>query len=293
MEKTNIAKPLTDKELRILQLTELDIMLEFDRICRKNDIKYYIIGGTLLGAVRHKGFIPWDDDADIAMLRADYERFLQVCENDLDKEKYYYHDRFRTEGYRWGFGKLRKKNTTFVRPTTEDMPYEQGVYIDLMPLDYVPNSTMGQLVCDWIAFFFRKAAWAKVGKKTTKNILCRGCYYLLDAIPFSVQNKLFKKFVQRLNRKPTKYVRILGVYIAKAKGEKGCWRYKTEWLNNMRDYEFEGYLLEGFADAQQALRRTYGDYLKPVRFPALTFSECVLPPLDEIKVRDELKEKLL
>ena len=70
---------LDDKQLRQLQLIELEMLLEVDRICRKNQINYTITGGTLLGAVRHKGFIPWDDDADVALLRDEYERFKIAC----------------------------------------------------------------------------------------------------------------------------------------------------------------------------------------------------------------------
>lgn len=73
-----VAKKLTPQEFRTMQLLELDLLIEFDRVCRKHGIKYCITCGTLLGAVRHKGYIPWDDDADIAMLREEYEKFRQL-----------------------------------------------------------------------------------------------------------------------------------------------------------------------------------------------------------------------
>ncbi len=126
MVKEKQIQPLSPGELRTLQLTELELLIEFDRICRKNHIKYTIIGGTLLGAVRHKGFIPWDDDADVALLRSEYEAFVRACDHDLDSGRYYFQDRFQTEGYRWGYGKLRMRGTSFVRPNTEHMPMNRG-----------------------------------------------------------------------------------------------------------------------------------------------------------------------
>lgn len=65
-------------------------MIEFDRICRKAEIRYFITGGTLLGAVRHKGFIPWDDDVDVELLREDYEKFAKVCETEFNHGKYFF-----------------------------------------------------------------------------------------------------------------------------------------------------------------------------------------------------------
>lgn len=143
-----------DKDtLRRLQHTELELLREVDRICRKNHIHYNIIAGTLLGAVRHGGFIPWDDDADVAMMRQDYEKFCKVCVTDLDMEKFYFQDQKNTKGYRWGYGKLRRKDTLFLREYQEHMPYGQGVFIDIFPLDYVPENYVLRCIHNLICFY--------------------------------------------------------------------------------------------------------------------------------------------
>ena len=104
------AKELTPKQFRKMQLTQLDMLVDFDRVCRKHGINYVIFTGTLLGAVRHKGFIPWDDDADIGILREDYEKFKKVS-NELNPEICYFQNHETDPEYRWEYGKLRRSNT--------------------------------------------------------------------------------------------------------------------------------------------------------------------------------------
>ena len=104
-----------NETLRQVQLIQLEMLIEVDRICKKCNIKYNIIAGTLLGAIRHGGFIPWDDDADVALLRPEYENFRAACKTELDKSRFYFQDHRNTKGYRWGYGKLRRKNTLFLR----------------------------------------------------------------------------------------------------------------------------------------------------------------------------------
>ena len=125
--------------LRQIQKVQLEMLVEVDRICRLCGIKYNIIAGTLLGAVRHGGYIPWDDDADVALLRPEYEKFRQAVKYELDTSRFYFQDNRRTKGYRWGYGKLRRKNTLFLREYQEHMPYKQGIFIDIFPLDGVPD----------------------------------------------------------------------------------------------------------------------------------------------------------
>ena len=122
---------LNEEQLRKLRSIQMEMLLEVKRICEKHGIKYSLIGGSLLGAVRHQGYIPWDDDADIGMLRKDYEKFRKVCKKELDPERFYFQDDRNTEGYRWGYGKLRKKNTLFLREHQEYLDFGQEIFIDI------------------------------------------------------------------------------------------------------------------------------------------------------------------
>lgn len=128
---------IDDAELQKIQEIQKELIAEVDRICKKCGIHYNMVGGTMLGAIRHGDYIPWDDDADIGFLRREYEKFRKACKTELDTDRFYMQDLRDTEGYRWGYGKLRRKNTEFVRLNQEFMPYEQGISIDLMPFDNV------------------------------------------------------------------------------------------------------------------------------------------------------------
>ena len=120
--------------LRKLQLAELQTLLQIDRVCKKHGIPYFLDGGTALGAVRHKGFIPWDDDMDIGMLRPDYERFLEVARAELEPE--YELVEPRTNDRLAGmFAKVWKKGTVFETEETRDAGIAQGIFVDIFPYD--------------------------------------------------------------------------------------------------------------------------------------------------------------
>ena len=133
---------LSGEELRKLQLVEYELICEVDRICKKNNIQYTLYAGTLLGAVRHQGFIPWDDDADIAFLPEEYEKFFEACKRDLNTEKFFLQDYRTDEYYRWGYAKLRRNNSAFIREGQEHMKYHNGICIDLFSLYSVPDNRL-------------------------------------------------------------------------------------------------------------------------------------------------------
>ena len=151
---------ISEKELHSIQQIQLELICEVNRICKKCNIQYNMVGGTMLGAIRHKGYIPWDDDADIGFLRKEYEKFREACKIELDKDRFYFQDFRDTNGYRWGYGKLRRRDTEFVRLNQEFMPYEQGISIDIMPFDNVPDSRIGKRIHMFVCFIYRKILWS-------------------------------------------------------------------------------------------------------------------------------------
>jgi len=135
----------------------LTILKEFDRVCKKLNIPYVLFSGTLLGAVRHKGFIPWDDDIDVIMLRSDYDRFLQSADAILDSEKYYLQKEF-SEHWPMFFSKLRLNDTACIEKYhPKDKETHQGIYIDIFPADSAAKSPLGRK----LQFYASKVVIAK------------------------------------------------------------------------------------------------------------------------------------
>ena len=139
-----------DKDRIKLWQIELNLLDGFKEICKENDLSYFLIGGSAIGAVRHKGFIPWDDDMDIGMLRPDFERFIATCKEKLGRDMYleYGLDSENKEFY--SFCRLRDRNSTAVIRSQYKRKGVHGVFIEIYPFDKVPKSR-----------FIRKIQWKK------------------------------------------------------------------------------------------------------------------------------------
>lgn len=256
---------LSEEELKQLQSVELELLVEFDRICRAHNIIYSIDGGTLLGAVRHGGFIPWDDDADVIMVRSEYVKFKKIAEKELDKDRFYLQDMDNTEGYRWGYGKLRRKNSSFVRMNQEHMPYEQGIFMDIFICDNVPENYSARRICNFVSYIYRKFLWSKVGCQVEHGVK-RVLMKLISQIPEKAIKRSYRRYIRHRNKKASNWVKCL-TFPACNK----TYGYKREWYEDVEDITFEDVMLKGSRKKEEYLEFLYGDYMS-------------LPPIEKRKV---------
>ena len=146
------------KTLNKIHRSEQEILDEITRVCDKNGLRYLLIGGTLLGAIRHNGFIPWDDDLDISMPREDYEKFLGIAPKELG-DRFLLEDISTNDEYCYMFSKVKLKNT-IMREKTMSESYDggQGIWVDIFPLDYTNHFKDSFIKLKWrkrhVSFYY-------------------------------------------------------------------------------------------------------------------------------------------
>ncbi|MBO4835876.1 MAG: LicD family protein [Lachnospiraceae bacterium] len=255
---------ITGENFRKMQLVQLDMIKELDRVCRKHDIGYVLVSGTLLGAVRHKGYIPWDDDGDVAMLREDYEKF-KALSNEMDPSICYFQDHDTDPEYRWGYGKLRRTGTKYIRVGQEHLKCKTGIFVDVFPLDDVPLSFIGQVFQDVHCYILRKILWSEVGKYSAKGFK-KLWFSLLSKIPAQTVFDWLDVYVRKSNNSTPNRVRALtlpaaGKYYYKSEHLKDRYGMPKEWFLERAEYEFEGEHFLGTKDYDAILKHYYRDYM--------------------------------
>lgn len=267
---------ISDEELKQLQAAELEILIELDRICRKYQIQYSLDGGTLLGAVRHKGFIPWDDDIDVIMLREEYFKFRKACKHELDHKRFFLQDYRSDPHYRWGYAKIRRNGTELMRPGQEKLKQHSGVYIDLFVADNVPDNYMIRRFHYLFCFLIRKMQYSEVGKDAEKNYVKKILYRMLSKVPRDTIFHMRNWLAARSNRRRTE---LISHYTFEY--PKRC-RYglPRKCFDEMVEMEFEGKRFFGFKDYHSYLFGHYGDYMtlppKQERIPHLEIKRLKL-----------------
>lgn len=241
-------------ELRKLQLHQLEMLRELDKICRKHDIKYHLSAGTLIGAVRHKGFIPWDDDVDTEMFFDDYLKFVEVCKTELDENKYFLQTMDSDPYHRYIFAKLREHNTLCVRKGQEHMKHHHGIYIDVFPLYPAPKNKVLFRIFSSIISVCKTILWSPVGSVSEESPSRRVRYKIYSSIPKNIPLKIIKVLVSLC--KNDVYSASLGCPVTQ-----GLQRNKRDYVERI-EAEFEGCKFFIPANYDKILRQIYGDYMK-------------------------------
>lgn len=255
--------------LRRIHDCELEIVQEIDRICTENGLKYYLFYGSLIGALRHQGFIPWDEDMDVAMPREDYETFLRIAPNVL-KEKFMLDDISTNPQYFNPFAKVRNKNTVFAIRDLRDYHGNQGLWVDIFPLDLSDASEAE--IAQRIRYTHRLRAGIRqhrhmntlVGAKLRTKVLC-------NAIALIPDKKLWQKMkalhtAEKTGRQYVAYGSDIGDKYPKRA------IFSVDAFEPARTVPFEGVPLRIPCRSEELLTRIYGDYMQiPPKEKQITF----------------------
>ncbi|MBR2965583.1 MAG: LicD family protein [Clostridia bacterium] len=252
---------ISPEERREIQRGSLEALKELKRLCDKHGLRYYLVAGTLLGAVRHGGFIPWDDDVDVAMPRSDYKRLESLAKKELSPNFFYQTEK--TDKHSpFFFAKLRKDGTSVTEFLFRGSKMHTGCYVDIFPLDRCPSREKRARRFFKLTSFFTCALIAK----TSDNFVCE--YTKKGALfAFSVMKKLPRCILLFLRNAVRVYYTLTSSkkVICTVAGSYGYPRetYPSEWFDERAELKFEDEVFPVPKEYDKALTHMYGDYMTP------------------------------
>ena len=251
-----LARPpgeVADPELRDLQLAELSILREFVRVCEAHGLRYYLAYGSLLGAVRHHGFIPWDNDIDVTMPRDDYNRFAEICASHL-RPGFGWQSYSTERDYPHLFGKLIDTGTVMRQAPTQHLPFRQSVCIDVFPLDGLADGPIEELMQRVLIRICRLRLGADVNRVPAKRFLVQLVRILPRDAAIAAIETMNRHFpVGRARR----WVCVGGPYGHRRQ------TFPSWWFGPGATQAFEGLTAVGPVDFDRYLAQLYGDYMTP------------------------------
>lgn len=252
---------MKELSLQEIQALELSLLKEFDALCKDNNLRYSLGGGTLLGAVRHKGFIPWDDDIDVMMPRPDYDTFISVCNNqNCPFDMISYETR---KGYVGLFVKLSDPKTHIVDTTLKN-DYEIGVNIDVFPIDGLGSSMDEALTLFKKTRFDREllnaSSWKRFSRSKTHGLIYEPIRLAFFVASRFISKKSLIDRIERKNRETLFEKSAFAGCICGAYREKEIMPQKT--FTEYVSLPFEDTEFMAIADYDSYLTAHYGDYMK-------------------------------
>ncbi len=252
---------LTPEELKLIQQKSLEIAEYVVGFCKQNNLRVYLFAGSLLGAVREKGFIPWDDDMDLIMPAPDYKKFIEIWNEKADTEKYSLCIQTETYNDHTLSGSIRDNNTTFITDSTVGLDVNQGLSVDFGCVRACPDSWVGQqfqLICASARSLFKAGRVpARQGKliKMIATILL-GIFRGRKVQYFIWSNLEKMATVADSHYEQAKYVRELSMFPFIT------WLYPREWFEEAVWVPFENTMMPIPIGAKEYLTKRYGNYME-------------------------------
>lgn len=268
------------KNIELLHQADMEIVKEVVRICDKHGLMYYMIGGTMLGAIRHKGFIPWDDDIDLGMPRDDYEKFLKIAPKELDKNYKVVNYR-NTPKYQYYITRVLDTDTKVIEERIGNDSKYTNASIDIFPIDGTPNNKWLRKI-----YFFRVLSHRalmslcykdSIDRKRKRGRIEKVFLWMMERLPIEKMTTPYKqkckidKLLRRQDVSSSKYIgNIMGAYRTRE-------IVPAEFYGKGKMYPFEDMELRGVEMYDEYLKHTYGDYMQ-------------LPPEDKRKIHFKIIE---
>lgn len=254
------------EQLKELQKEELKILKIFIKICKENKLKYFLVGGSAIGAMRHGGFIPWDDDIDVAMPREDYDKFMEIAQAKLPKHLFL-QTTDTEKNYNLNFNKIRNSKTTFIEESNLKVDMNQGIFIDIFPLDGIGNES------EEIKKSYRKYRVLhekfryKLGqqpKEGLRNKIRNIYYFLITSFDYLFKNiKTVKDYSKEVHKHCSSIKYSKSKYIINYCGAYGLRELSQRSIfASGREVKFEGIKVMVPKKVEKYLTDVYGDYMK-------------------------------
>jgi lipopolysaccharide cholinephosphotransferase len=237
---------------------QLDLLERFQEVCHRHELKYFASGGTLLGAIRHKGYIPSDDDIDIMMLRDDYEKLLTIAAEEFPAP-YFFQTAWNDKNYSRGHAQLRNSNTTAILKSEKGhFSFNQGIFIDIFPLDAVPDDVDAALAQRKKIKFYEKLLKVTVRYPANprKNLVKNLVHAILSLIPYRWTYKQMEKACTAYNGQNTKRVGMISFL-----PDEERFVMSAAALQEVQTAPFENLTIDIPAGYDEVLTSMYNDYM--------------------------------
>ncbi|MBP3886998.1 MAG: LicD family protein [Cellulosilyticum sp.] len=258
------------EDLKKVKEVQLELFRYFIDLCEENHLTYFIIGGTAIGALRHQGFIPWDDDIDVGMPRADYDKLVSIMLEKPKSEMFGVIECQLTPNYPLMFGKIEKKGTRFITAEFQKIGYEGGIALDIFPFDFIADDKkkrrkqlirsqvggklliLSQIKCPVLPLHLKGI------KRQVIIFTCLSIHYILKCIPNSKHNlyQYTLKHMTKYNNQQMQKISCLSDTVLEH-----C-TVEAKLLQQLIKVPFEDLEVWMLPNMDQLLRRDYGDYME-------------------------------